>query len=119
MQAKKRNLAAKNKSNAKILDLKKSLLKDGEKHTCVFGPKDHTGFKKDKTYHWCPHQIMWCVHTAAKCDKGKGRGVKQKYAKKKKGHGKGGDQEFLALVNYFQGLGPDGDDDDNDNSVTI
>ena len=84
----------------------------------MFGPKDHTGLKKYKTYHLCPHHIMWCVHTAAKCNKGKVQEANQKYAKKKRVHGKGRDQEFLALVDYFKGLVPDGDKYDNDNSVT-
>ena len=61
---------------------------------------------------------MWCVHTALECDKGKGQEVKQKDAKEKRGHGKGGYKEFLVLVDYFQGLGPDIDEDDDDNSVT-
>ena len=85
-QANKRNHAAKNKSNAKIMDLKRYPPKDGENQTDVFSPKNHKVFKKDKTHHWCPHQIMWCVHMAAKCVKDKVQEVKQKDAKKKRGH---------------------------------
>ena len=61
---------------------------------------------------------MWCVYIASKCEKFKVQEFKQKDTKKKRGHEKGRDQAFLALVNYFQGLGPDGDEDNDDNSVT-
>ena len=57
---------------------------------------------------------MWCVHTSVKYTKGQGQDAKQKSFKKKKGHGKGGDQVFSALVDYFQNMDGDGEDDDND-----
>ena len=53
---------------------------------------------------------MWCVHTPADCTKGKGKDAKQKSFKKAKGHGKGSDHAFAALVTMFQDMG-DGDDD--------
>ena len=55
--------AAKNKATAEILAIKRLPPKEGEKQTRVFGKKDHSGFGADKTYHWCPHHLMWCVHT--------------------------------------------------------
>ena len=78
------NITAKNKYNAEIMDLKKMPPKDGDKQTRVFGTKDHADFKKDKTYHWCPHHILGHIHTAANYDKGKGWNVNQKAAKKKR-----------------------------------
>ena len=79
-QAKKRVAnAAKNKATAEILAIKRLPPKEGEKQTRVFGKKDHTGFGKDKTYHWYPHHLMWCVHTPAECTKGSGQAEKQKY----------------------------------------
>ena len=82
-----------------MMDLKKKPLKDDEKKTGVFDPKDHYTFNKDKKYHWCPHHIMWCVHTDVGCDKGKGKDVKHKSVKKKRGHDrKDGDKELSILV---------------------
>jgi hypothetical protein len=110
-QAKKRVAsAAKNKGTAKILVIKQLPLKEGEKHTRVFGKKDHVGFSADKTYHWCPHHLMWCVQNPAEGTKGKGRDSKQKSFKKAKGHGKGSDHACAALVAMFQDMG-DGDKD--------
>ena len=89
-QAKKRVAnAAKNKATAEILAIKRLPPKEGDNQTRVFGKKDYTGFGADKTYHWCPHHLMWCVHTPAECTKGSGQAEKQKSFKKKKGHRKG------------------------------
>ena len=84
--------------------------KEGEKQTRVFGKKDHAGFGADKTYHWCPHHLMWCIHTPAQCTKGSGQAEKQKSFKKKKGHGKGGEQAYAALIDMFNGMDSDGDE---------
>ena len=73
-------------------------------------------FNKVKTYHFCPHHIMWCVHTNTNCDKVKGQDVKQKATKKKIVHGrKGGEKSFSELVDYFLGINGDGNNNDNSN----
>ena len=109
-QAKKRVAsAAKNKATAEILVIKLLPPKEGEKNTRVFGKKDHASFSADKNYHWCPHHLMWCVHTPAKCTKGKGQNAKQKSFKKAKGHGKESDQAFAALVAILQDMSDDDD----------
>ena len=78
-QAKKRVAnAAKTKTTAEILAIKRLPPKEGEKQTRVFGKKDHAGFSANKTYHWCPHHLMWCVQTPAECTKGAGQAEKQK-----------------------------------------
>ena len=51
--------------------LKRTPPQDGEPHERTFGPKDHRLFTTNKTYHWCPHHLMWCLHTEAQCKKGK------------------------------------------------
>jgi hypothetical protein len=33
----------------------------------TFGPHDHHFWAKDKTFHWCPHHVMWCIHKPAEC----------------------------------------------------
>ena len=107
-QAKKRvDNSAKNKATPEILAIKRLPPKEGEKQTKVFGKKDHAGFGKDKTYHWCPHHLMWCVHTPAECTKGSGQAEKQKSFKKKKG----GEQAYAALIEMFSGM--DSDDDES------
>jgi hypothetical protein len=110
-QGKKRIVnAAKNKATAEILAIKRKPPKEGEKQTRVFGKKDHAGFGIDKTYHWCPHHLMWCVHTPEQCTKGSGQAEKQKTFKKKKGHGKGGEQAYAALIEMFNGMNSDDDE---------
>jgi hypothetical protein len=112
-QGKKRIVnAAKNKVTAELLAIKRKPPKEGEKQTRVFGKKDHAGFGIDKTYHWCPHHLMWCVHTPEQCTKGSGQAEKQKTFKKKKGHGKGGEQAYAALIDMFNGM--DSDDDESE-----
>ena len=54
---------------------------------------------------------MSCFHSAAECTNGQVQDAKQQAAKKKKGHGKGRDQAFSALVDYFQNTNGDGEDD--------
>ena len=108
-QAKKRVAnSAKTKATAEILAIKRLPPKEGEKQTKVFGKKDHAGFGKDKTYHWCPHHLMWCVHTPAECTKVSGQAEKQKTFKKKKGGG--GEKAYSALIEIFGGMDSDGEE---------
>ena len=52
---------------------------------------------------------MWCVHTPGECTKGKGQDAKQKSFKKAKGHGKGSEQAYAALIAMFNDM----DNEDN------
>ena len=104
--------AANNKATTEILAIKCLPPKEGDKHTRVYVKNDHTGFSADKPYHWCPHHLMWCVHTPEECTKGKVQDSKQKSFKKAKGHGKGSEQAYSALIAMFKNMG----DDDNDES---
>ena len=65
-QARKQR-AAKNKVTSEVLAIKRVPPNKYEPAERTFGPGDHHSFGKARTYHWCPHHVMWCIHKPEEC----------------------------------------------------
>jgi len=90
--------------------LKRTPPKEGEPLEKVFGPEDHRLFKTKKKYHWCPYHMMWTLHSAGACEKGK---MMDKLRKQKQGTGSSMNKyrAYQAFMSFLS-------DDDPENCFT-
>ena len=89
--------------------LKKKPPGEGQPHTKCFTNKDHPSFKHTKTWHWCPHHLMWTLHIPSECKLGKDQTSKRSQYKTSSKTTK--DEAMAAIIKMFS---PNNEDSDSE-----